>query len=119
MGGRRRNHRSDDGSTVMTMEEDGFFSRLFFSPGSVDTDVSGSDDDGDESQSEGTLGTRTYCSTVSASETESDMSGSDEDSTSPDLIRFDRELRAKHRGACKNMTVSVMLCFLLVIAILN
>lgn len=32
------------------------------------------------------------------------MSGSDEDSTSPDLIRFDRELRAKHRGACKNMT---------------
>jgi len=104
MGGRRRKHRSDDGSTVMTMEEDGFFSRLFFSPGSVDTDVSGSDDDDDESQSEGTLGTRTYCSTVSASETESDMSGSDEDSTSPDLIRFDRELRAKHRGACKNMT---------------
>lgn len=69
---------------------------FFSSPGTVDTDVSG----GSDSQSDGTYGTRTYCS-----ETESGISGTgDEDSQSSDLIRFDRELRAKHRGACKNMT---------------
>jgi len=91
----------DDGSTVVTLEEEGFFGRLF-SPGTVDTDVSGS---GDDSQSDGSFGSRTFCSNtdISASETETDMSSSEE-STSSDLIRFDRELRAKHRGACKNMT---------------
>jgi hypothetical protein len=36
---------------------------------------------------------------------DTDISSSDENSTSTAMIRFDRELRTKHRGACKNMTV--------------
>ena len=99
----------DGVSTVLTMEEEGFFGRLF-SPGTVDTDVSGDDD----SESAGTSDDSATFLTdekLSASESESDMSSDgDEASTSSSLIRFDRELRAKHRSACKNMTVGVACC---------
>mmetsp|Transcript_41220 Transcript_41220/g.46565 ORF Transcript_41220/g.46565 Transcript_41220/m.46565 type:complete len:480 (+) Transcript_41220:314-1753(+) len=95
----RINNGHDDASTVVTLDEEGFFGRLF-SPETVYTDVSGDDS---ESDCTGTIGSRTFCTEASSS-SETDMSSCDEHSTSSDLIRFDRELRAKHRSACKTMT---------------
>jgi hypothetical protein len=87
-------------STVMTLEDEGFFGRLF-SPGTVDTDISG-----DDSEFDGSIDSRTCYTDMSGSDmSDTDISSSDENSTSTAMIRFDRELRAKHRGACKNMTV--------------
>ncbi len=74
-------------------EEMGFFERLF-APGTIDTDVS--DDEDDET---GTLYTD-Y--TGVSGESDGFTYESSHGST---VIRFDKELRAKHRSACKNMTV--------------
>jgi hypothetical protein len=70
------------------------FQRLF-APLSADTSVS-SDSDDDRS-----LGSND--STISGSSSESGQSSC---SSMQSIQRFDRELRAKHRRACKNMTVS-------------
>jgi hypothetical protein len=72
------------------------FQRLF-APQSVDTSVSSASDD-DES-----LGSQSNCSTISGSSGES---GESSCSSLQSIQLFDRELRAKHRSACKNMTVS-------------
>ena len=96
---------------ISVEEEAGFFGRLF-SPGTVDTDVSGNsgeeDSEFDDSIDSGTI----YTDMTGASQSESDGS-SEASSTGSTMMRFDRELRAKHRGACKNMTVSVFYCNLL------
>jgi hypothetical protein len=83
--------------------------RQFFSPGTADT--SGSETNDDESTESGTR-----LSTISASTGSMDSSdGEDVDRRSSrrssrrpsnSTQKFDRDLRARHRGACKNMTVS-------------
>jgi hypothetical protein len=66
----------------------------FFTPGSASTSVSsGSDDDRSRDSF-------SYHSSISGS---SDYTG--ESSCDSSVLQFDRELRAKHRAACKNMTV--------------
>ena len=82
-------------------EELGFFESLF-APGTIDTDVSG-DEYG--SMDSGTIYTQ-FTSEGSDEFTE-------ESSTGSVMIRFDRDLRAKHRTACKNMTVGILLLQLL------
>lgn len=74
-----------------------FFSGLF-APGSADTSGSSSDDD--------SAGSSTNQSTLSDSEDETDTLTQTTASKGAALERFDRELRAKHRAACKSMTVS-------------
>eukprot|EP00537_Pseudo-nitzschia_pungens_P003368 CAMPEP_0172367352 /NCGR_PEP_ID=MMETSP1060-20121228/20858_1 /TAXON_ID=37318 /ORGANISM="Pseudo-nitzschia pungens, Strain cf. cingulata" /LENGTH=494 /DNA_ID=CAMNT_0013091573 /DNA_START=82 /DNA_END=1566 /DNA_ORIENTATION=+ len=86
-------------------QNDGFFGRLF-SPGTVDTSVSENTDDEEyESDSDESAGSGTYYTDVTG---DSD-SGSEESSTArsngSSLVRFDRDLRAKHRAACKSMTI--------------
>jgi hypothetical protein len=67
------------------------FTRFFGETGThASSDYDSDDDD--------TLGTNTG----SSEETENDET----DDGDRELARFDRDLRAKHRGACKNMTVS-------------
>lgn len=84
-------HEGDGGRAKDFEEEEmGFFERLF-APGTIDTDVS--DDEDDET---GTL----Y--TDYTGESDGDTYESSHGST---VIRFDKDLRAKHRSACKNMTV--------------
>ncbi len=75
-------------------EEMGFFESLF-APGTIDTDVSGDeyDTEFDNSVDSGTI--------YSGSE------GLTEESDASAMIRFDKELRSKHRSACKNMTVGI------------
>lgn len=73
------------------------FERLF-APHSVGTSVSSESDDDDHS-----LGSQSNQSTISGS---SEESGESSVSSVDSIQRFDRELRAKHRAACKNMTVS-------------
>jgi hypothetical protein len=77
------------------------FQRLF-APASVGTSYSQDDD--------GSAGSETHLSTLSASTASHDSSdGETENQDSKvDLQKFDRELRARHRGACKNMTVSLV-----------
>lgn len=96
-----RLNRGDDESSEISIETEelGFFDRLF-SPGTIDTDVSCDDDtdfDGDTS-----VGSETIFTNTSGQSRGSD---SGQSSTGSNLIRFDKELRAKHRSACKNMTV--------------
>jgi hypothetical protein len=91
--------RTDDDDNSIEEAEVGFFEGLF-SPGTIDTDVSGDEED---TEFDGSVGSGTIYT---------DMTGrSDEDSedssTSSTLMRFDKELRAKHRSACKNMTVGI------------
>ena len=68
------------------------FMRLF---GETDTPSSYSDSDDEDA----TLGTNNTDSTGASDNDETDDGDRE-------LARFDRDLRAKHRGACKNMTVS-------------
>jgi len=77
-------------------EEMGFFESLF-APGTIDTDVSGDEYDTelDNSVDSGTI--------YSGSE------GFTEESDASAVMRFDKELRAKHRSACKNMTVGIFI----------
>jgi hypothetical protein len=73
------------------------FQRLF-APASAGTSYS-QDDDG-SAESEANL------STLSVSTASHDSR--DEESEKTGLHKFDRELRTRHRGACKNMTVSLV-----------
>lgn len=73
------------------------FERLF-APQSADTSVSSATDD------DRSLDSRSNLSTLSGSSNDSDNSSC---SSARSTQRFDRELRAKHKNACKNMTVSV------------
>ncbi len=82
---------SDKESTKGTM-----FERLF-APQSADTSVSSASDD------ERSLESHSNVSTLSGTSGGSDDSSC---SSSRSTHRFDRELRAKHKNACKNMTVS-------------
>jgi hypothetical protein len=93
--------RSDRSQETPETEEEGktsIFQRLF-APGSVDTSVSS------QSNEDDSAGSETNLSTLSGSSGESDDGSSDNSDSEGGLQRFDRELRAKHRGACKNMTV--------------
>lgn len=65
----------------------------FFAPGSLDTSVSS---DGEDDQSQGS-----HSSHSSLSKSSEDTG---ESSCSSTAQRFDRDLRAKHRDACKHMT---------------
>ena len=76
------------------------FERLF-APASVDTSVSSAASDDERS-----LDSHSHVSTLSGSSDGSDESSC---SSSSSAHRFDRELRAKHRSACKNMTVSCVI----------
>jgi hypothetical protein len=63
-------------------------------------------DDG-ESDGSGTLVSEAESASSSDDQTEGgDSVGQEESEEDRELQKFDRELRAKHRGACKNMTVS-------------
>ena len=77
------------------VEELGFFERLF-SPGTVDTDIS---------EYEGTEFGDSVDDETIYTEEDSDTS---ESSTGSNFERFDKELRGKHRSACKNMTVGIL-----------
>ena len=101
----RLSRRSEEEDSYIEDEEElGFFDRLF-SPGTIDTDYSGYDDD---TQFDGSVDSGT-CTDMTGS-VESD--GFTEDSsTASTNIRFDKELRAKHRSACKNMTVGIYFSF--------
>jgi hypothetical protein len=80
-------------------EPQGFFDRLF-NPGTIDTDVSGDENETEFDGSE--------CSgTIYTDMTGTSASNVSDESSAESLARFDKELRAKHRSACKNMTVSV------------
>ena len=107
-----RLNRTDDDSTIISIDEEepeGFFDRLF-SPGTIETDVSG--DDGsefDESVDSHTIFTDITGHSEFSDEVSQETSGTA-------LALFDKELRAKHRNACKNMTVrilfsQILLCF--------
>ena len=83
--------------------DEGFFNRLF-SPGTIETDVSGEDYD---TEIEGSVGSATYYTDITGQSDDS----SDESSMGSTVIRFDKDLRAKHRNACKNMTVGIFVEF--------
>lgn len=92
----------DDNKSDFTEEKKdermSLFQRLF-TPESVETDVS------DDSES-GSLDSATHFSEMSGSEEDEENDESTaEPSTTSTMIKFDRDLRARHRGACKNMTV--------------
>jgi Tetratricopeptide repeat len=77
------------------------FQRLFAQE-SIDTDVSGDEDDGSHRTGAYSLDSATYYGTDD-SDSDSD-DDTDEPSATSTLLKFDRDLRARHRGACKNMT---------------
>ena len=79
------------------------FQRLF-SPQTEDDDTSASSASDDQSE-----GSHSDRSTISGSSRGSDGSSCD---SVQSIQRFDRELRAKHRSACKNMTVRKELIWL-------
>ena len=100
----RLSRRSNEEDSDIEEEELGFFDRLF-SPGTIDTNYSDYEDD---TQFDGSVDSGT-CTDMTGS-VESD--GFTEDSsTASTNIRFDKELRAKHRSACKNMTVGISFSF--------
>lgn len=76
-------------------EQMGFFESLF-APGTIDTDVSGDEYD---TELENSVGSGTIYSGSEGLTEASDVSA---------VMRFDKELRAKHRSACKNMTVRIL-----------
>lgn len=96
MGKRNSDDQSQNSGETTEPEKASMFERLF-APASLDTSVSSHSDD-DQS-----MGSKSNLSTLSGS---TDGSGDSSDSSSAGIRQFDRELRAKHRGACKNMTVS-------------
>lgn len=92
----------DKSSGVISKEKDGkkrmsLFQRLF-APESIETDVSG------DSDSE-TLDSATQFTDASSSDGEKNDDSTGEPSNSSTAIRFERDLRLRHRGACKSMTV--------------
>ena len=88
--------------------------RQLFSPGSAATSGSESNDD-----TAGSAESETRVSTLSGSMSGSVDSSDDDDAgrksrrsrkASNSAYKFDRDLRARHRGACKNMTVRHAIC---------
>lgn len=90
------NRAGDDDSIVsMDDEPEGFFDRLF-NPGTIDTDMSG-----DEYGSfDGSVDSQTIYTDMTGSTDEGSV-----ETSGTNLVVFDKELRAKHRNACKNMTM--------------
>ncbi len=91
----------DDKSSIGFKQKEGKHMSLFqrlFAPESIETDVSG------DSES-GSLDSATHFTDMSGSEEEDNDESTAEPSTTSTAIKFDRDLRARHRGACKNMTV--------------
>jgi len=87
-----RLNRTDDDSIVSCDEEpEGFFDRLF-NPGTIDTDISG------ESEFDESVDSQTIFTDQSSDEESIETSGSA-------LAMFDKDLRARHRNACKSMTI--------------
>lgn len=73
-----------------------------FAPGTMETDVSeDSQYDSQDSRSQFTDMT----GSLDEDEDDAHDDSTGEPSTSSTLIKFDRDLRARHRAACKNMTV--------------
>jgi hypothetical protein len=91
---------SDD--EIVEQGKTSLFQRLF-APDSVETDVS--DDSEYDSQD-----SRSHFTDVTGSHDEDDDEEHDdstaERSTTSSVIQFDKDLRTRHRAACKNMTVS-------------
>jgi len=83
--------KSFEAKSVEEEEKPSIFMRLFGETGTPS--YSDSDDE------DATLGTNNTDSTGTSDNDETDDGDRE-------LARFDRDLRAKHRGACKNMTVS-------------
>ena len=69
----------------------------FFAPASIDTSVSS---DGEDDHSQGSDSSHSSLSKSSEDTGESSCSSTAQ--------RFDRDLRSKHRAACKHMTVGTM-----------
>ena len=90
-----RLNRTDDDDSIVSCEEEpeGFFDRLF-NPGTIDTDISG------ESEFDERVDSQTIFTDQSSDEESIETSGSA-------LAMFDKDLRARHRNACKSMTVSM------------
>jgi hypothetical protein len=93
-----------DGASAAVISEEkeskkhmSLFQRLF-APESLETDVSGDSDSG-------SLDSATHFTDDASGSDEENDESTGEPSTSSSAIKFDRELRARHRGACKNMTV--------------
>jgi hypothetical protein len=101
--------RDDDKTGTDVSDDDGgetaktsLFHRLF-APDSIETDVSeDSDYDSQDSHSLCTDGTGSH----DEDEDEDNDDSTGEPSATSTLIQFDKDLRARHRAACKNMTVS-------------
>jgi hypothetical protein len=94
--------RVEKSSTVSEDKEEGrmsLFQRLF-APESIDTDASGDSDSG-------SLDSATHFSDMSGSDDEDNDDSTQQASATSSMIKFDRDLRARHRGACKNMTVRI------------
>jgi hypothetical protein len=78
------------------------FQRLF-APGSLESEFS--DDELSETES---MDSGTQFTDMSGSvDSDSDSDDSTEPSATSTQLKLDRDLRARHRAACKNMTVSV------------
>jgi hypothetical protein len=109
----QKSSKEDDKTTSVTddgEDDNGRMTSLFhrlFAPGSIETDVS------EDSQYD-SLDSHSQYTDMSGSADEDGRSGKSEgpdDSTvdgsdTSTLIKFDRDLRARHRAACKSMTVS-------------
>lgn len=85
-------------------EQDGFFGRLF-SPGTVDTSVSENSVEEFDSDFDESIDSGTYYTDIDDSQSEESDEFTEESSHGASLVRFDKELRAKHRAACKSMTI--------------
>mmetsp|Transcript_26880 Transcript_26880/g.63147 ORF Transcript_26880/g.63147 Transcript_26880/m.63147 type:complete len:479 (+) Transcript_26880:339-1775(+) len=95
-----RLNRADDESIVSCEEEpEGFFDRLF-NTGTIETDASG-DEYG--SDFDGSADSQTIFTDATGRSEDSDEISEETSKTA--LAIFDKGLRAKHRNACKNMTV--------------
>lgn len=85
------------------LEKMSLFDRLF-APDSMESDVS------EDSQFDSVDSRSQFSDTTESVDEEEDVRGEGDDSTgepsaTSTLIKFDRDLRARHRTACKNMTV--------------
>jgi hypothetical protein len=111
-------HRKSDKAHVSVDSQDDevaptIFERLFgrSSASEVSTTSYSISDEDDSIGSD----TNTRQSTLSETDTASDIASESAAELTKDerlLLRFDRELRSKHRGACKAMTVSYLLLFI-------
>ena len=97
----------DKSSYISTEKEEGrmsLFQRLF-APESIETDVSGDSESGSFDSA------TNFTDMSDGSEDEENDESTGEPSATSTMIKFDRDLRARHRGACKNMTVRKVLLY--------